>query len=129
MDEKHDILRKGCMEVKQTVDCLLPDIGVSFSPNHKIRLDLVLRVRLFLGRSAQLRWINRNLHEYHFSGPLSARATTEHRAASNSPDIELGACVRASSISTSRPLSYTCLIHCFLHACGFGCIFFLQLCS
>lgn len=23
--------------------------------------------------------------------------------------------VRASSISTSRPLSYTCLIHCFLH--------------
>lgn len=51
---------------------MLPDIGVSFSPNHKIRLDLVLRVRLFLGRSAQLRWINRNLHEYHFSGPLSA---------------------------------------------------------
>lgn len=83
------------MEVKQAADVAARHRSIlSSRPQNQIGFGSTSASGcLFLLRSAQLRWINRNLHEYHFSRPLSARATAEHRAASNSPDIELGVCV------------------------------------
>lgn len=95
------------MELKQTADVAARHRSILFSrPQNQIGFGSTsASACLFLLRSAQLRWINRNLHEYHFSRPLSARTTAEHRAATSN-------WVRASS----RPTSYTCLIHCFQHA-------------
>lgn len=83
------------MEVKETADVAARHRSIFFSrPQNQIGFGSTSASGcLFLLSSAQLRWINRNLHEYHFSRPLSVRATAEHRAASNSPDIELDACV------------------------------------